>query len=94
MTGGFGIPVTSSGTTRAHEFSGLFDLSDLLAKHGLTYVESADEQGYMKRIADATVPINGKNILVGLQAHNPFSGVIADNQCDRGGQWLVYQPDI
>jgi len=35
-----------------------------------------------------------RNILVGLQASNFACGVIGAFQADRGGQWLVYKPNL
>jgi len=33
-------------------------------------------------------------IVMGLQAHNMVAGVISYFAADRGGQWLLYQPEI
>jgi len=79
----------------AHEFSGLFDLSGLIRKDADgNFIMSASDEGTAKRANDAAVPINEKNILVGLQAGNYNCGVIQAFQSDRGGQWLIYQPNI
>lgn len=95
MKAGVGIPKGVSGGLAAHEFSGIADMSGLLARDGSgNYVVSADDEGYHKREAERTVAINDKLILLGLQSHNFNAGVIAKYEGDRGGQWLAYQPDI
>ena len=55
---------------------------------------SKSSTGYEKRESDRQVAVNDKLILLGLQAHNYYDGIIASFQGDRGGQWLAYQPDI
>jgi hypothetical protein len=55
---------------------------------------SATDEGSVKRAQDALVNINDKQILVGLQSGNLYDGVIGSFQADRGGQWLMYQPNI
>ena len=50
--------------------------------------------GYTKRLAELKVPINEKLTALGLQDHNLDSGVVKALKADRGGQVLVYQPNI
>ena len=79
----------------SHEFSGLFDLSGLLRKdEDGNFAMSAADTGAAKLKNQAMVDINDKYILVGLQAGNLACGVIEAFQADRGGQWLLYQPNI
>lgn len=79
----------------SHEFSGLFDLSGLLRKdEDGNFAMSADDTGAAKIANNALVDVNDKNILIGLQAGNLACGVIGAFQADRGGQWLMYQPNI
>lgn len=95
MTSGVGIPAGTNGGPSSHEFSGIFDMSGLLAKgEDGSFLLSASETGYEKRVADGSVPINEKYFLLGLQAHNLNAGMIDTFQCDRGGQWLLYQPSL
>lgn len=88
-----GIPSTSSGGGGSHEFSGVIDLSGMLAKKGNKFAIKAHD-GAAKREAELEVPINDKLIALGLQAHNLRDGVVAAFQADRGGQVMLYQPDI
>ena len=79
----------------AHEFSGLFDMSGLLRKDDSgEFAMSASDTGAAKHENNALVEINDKYVLVGLQAGNLACGVIGAFQADRGGQWLLYQPNI
>lgn len=96
-----GIPSTASAGGGSHEFSGVIDLSGMLAKTGTGLFGEEDGgfairagQGKKKREAELTVPINDKLIVLGLQAHNFNDGVIKAFQADRGGQVMLYQPDI
>lgn len=73
-------------TARASEFSGVADLSGIL-KSGTAL------GGYARRQADATVAIEDKYIVVGLQHHSASKGVISDFNLDRGGQVYIYQPE-
>jgi len=115
MAAGVGIPATSSGGGGSHEFSGVIDLSGMLAKKGskkLRKTKKAGKKGKKgkkekegdflinahdgeaRRMAEHLVPINDKLIALGLQSHNLNSGVVSAFKADRGGQVLVYQPDI
>jgi hypothetical protein len=58
-----------------------------------TFAVSAGD-GAGKRAAEATVPINEKLIALGLQAHNLDAGVVRAFKADRGGQVLLYQPNV
>ena len=78
----------------SHEFSGVFDLSGLLHKNGTEFSVSAADTGKAKRDYEAMVPINDKDILIGLQAHSMECGIIVTYGADRGGQWLIYHPEI
>lgn len=79
----------------AHEFSGAFDVSGLLRKdESGSFVLKATDTGMQKRANDALVPINDKNIIMTLQSGKWSCGVIGAFASDRGGQWLVYQPNI
>merc|ERR1712113_623588 len=108
MAAGVAVPATSSGGGGSHEFSGVIDLSGMLAKKdtklrktkkGKKGKKSGDflisaHDGEAKRMAEHLVPINDKLIALGLQSHNLNSGVVSAFKADRGGQVLVYQPDI
>ena len=96
MAAGVGIPAGVNGYASSHEFSGVSDMSGLVAKKGgkNKFKLSASDSGYKRRYFDRTVPINEKLILLGLQAHNYAGGVIQAFQGDRGGQWLAYTPNI
>lgn len=107
-----GVPATSSGGGGSHEFSGVIDLSGMLAMKGKkskkarTLKGKKDKKGKKssfkikahdgaaKRMAEHEVPINEKLIALGLQSHNLQSGVVSALKADRGGQVLLYQPDI
>ena len=41
-----------------------------------------------------TVPINDKMIVLGLQAHNYWGGLISYFNADRGGQAYAYKPEL
>lgn len=94
MAAGVGIPKGTSTGAKAHEFSGVFDLSGMLLRKGKGWEIDDDDDGYKKRRADAKVDINDKYIMLALQASNMGGGVIGTFNADRGGQWLCYQPDI
>jgi hypothetical protein len=94
MVGGVGIPSGTSCGAGSHEFSGVFDMSGLLRKVNGAWALKASDDGHAKRANDALVNINDKMILIGLQAHNMYCGIINAFQSDRGGQWLVYQPKL
>lgn len=104
-----GVPATSNDGGGSHEFSGVIDLSGMLATEGGRMRKMKSGKGpkspknkYMikahdgaaKREAELKVPINDKLIALGLQAHNLDSGVVKALKADRGGQVLVYQPNI
>ena len=58
-----------------------------------SFVCSAGD-GKCKRAAEATVPINDKMIVLGLQAHNYWGGLISYFNADRGGQAYAYKPEL
>lgn len=124
-----GVPASSNDGGGSHEFSGIIDLSGMLARQGSgngrdrrrkgdnifdsdskarkrnrrrAKTDKSQEGAFLinahdgaaKRVAELQVPINEKLIALGLQAHNFDSGVVAAFKADRGGQVLVYQPDI
>lgn len=95
MMNNVGIPAgVNIDYVNAHEFSGIFDLSGLLYREGREFYLGEDDEGYKKHKAEALVDINDKYILLGLQAHNFYQGLISFFNDDRGGQWLVYKPSI
>merc|ERR1712150_413706 len=111
MTGLVGVPATSSGGPGGHEFSGVIDLSGMLAKEShvdrqrnLKKGEPVDDEsddfmieahdGAAKRMMEHEVSINDKNIVLNVQAHNLYSGVVSAFKADRGGQLFLYQPNI
>jgi hypothetical protein len=90
-----GIPAGSNIGGGAHEFSGVYDLSGLLASNRpRDWVVSAADSGYKKRAADAAVSTNDKYLMFGLQSHNYNSGAIKLFGADRGGQWLLFKPNL
>merc|ERR1711915_159617 len=91
-----GIPAgVNFNYARAHEFSGVADLSGMLAKNkGGEFSLKAKDAGHKKRTIEATVPINEKLILLVVQAHNFYAGIVEFFNADRGGQWMVYKPEI
>lgn len=79
----------------AHEFSGVFDASGLVRKDSSgKFALAASDTGAEKRANDRLVPINEKSIVMVLQAGKWSCGVIGAFATDRGGQWLLYQPNI
>ncbi|KAI0559925.1 hypothetical protein FGB62_130g028 [Gracilaria domingensis] len=95
MVNGVGIPAGTNCGPKAHEFSGLFDMSGLLRMdEDGKFAISASDSGMEKRMNDKMTKINDKVILLGLQAHNMACGVIKYFGADRGGQWLLYQPAL
>jgi len=117
MAGEVGIPPMASAGGGAHEFSGVIDLSGMLAtkerrrqtkvgkgtkggkKSKGTKTAKSDfmisaGDGAAKREAEFEVPINEKLIALGLQAHNYYNGAVGAFKADRGGQVLIYQPNI
>jgi hypothetical protein len=89
-----GVPAGTAGTPKANEFSGTADLSAMLHKTNGAFTMKASDDGYAKHELEATIDINDKTILIGLQAHNLVEGVISAMGADRGGQWLLYQPKL
>ena len=86
------VPAGSAGSPNTHEFSGVIDISGMLAKDSSgNYIASAGD-GHSKRAAEAMVPIDEKMIAFGLQAHSINKGVISALRGDRGGQVFAYKP--
>ena len=86
------VPAGSAGSPNTHEFSGVIDISGMLAKDASgKYIASAGN-GHSKRVAEAKVPIDEKMIAFGLQAHSINQGVISALRGDRGGQVYAYKP--
>merc|ERR1712113_80152 len=95
MMEGVGIPAGVNGYAGGHEFSGIFDMSGFFyEKNNGEFALKAKDDGYMRREYEAEVCINDKDILLVVQAHNFREGVIAGLQCDRGGQWMIYKPEL
>lgn len=81
-----GIPAGSAGSPAAAEFSGVSDISGAIRQTELG--------GFARRTADSKVPINEKLISLGLQMHSHTEGVIRQFRLDRGGQVMVFQPNL
>lgn len=93
---GVGVPAGVNPYGGTHEFSGTIDLSGMLYKEtdDGDYYYGSDDDGYVKLEAASNVAINDKYIVIGLQAHNLVGGVVYYMAADRGGQWLLYQPEL
>jgi len=96
---GVGVPAGTNQPSRygtsAHEFSGVCDLSGFLTKDDDgEFVLKYEDSGHAMIAEKASVHINDKNIVVNLQAHNLFAGPFDFFDSDRGGQWLLYKPDV
>lgn len=90
-----GVPAKTNVQGGNHEFSGIVDLSGMLAKNPTTGAFMAMAgNGYSKRTAEQMVSINDKTIVLNLQAHNLNSGVIATFNGDRGGQVYAFEPEL
>lgn len=89
-----GIPARSTAGPGTAEFSGVIDLSGLLAKSGNSYMVKASDKGYKTREAEKTVAINDKLIAFGLQIHSTPKGLIRQFNVDRMGQLLAYKPNL
>ena len=95
MAAGVGIPAGTNTGADAHEFSGIFDMSGLLRRQEKgDFALKSHEIGFDMRKEAARVNLEDKYILLGLQGHNMAGGVISAFRGDRGGQWLLYQPNI
>jgi len=97
MKANVGIPAkTNDGNwaSSAHEFSGVVDLSGMLAKDTAGNFIATAGVGATKRSAERTIPINNKTIAFGLQAHQLTAGIIRSMSGDRGGQLFAYQPKL
>ena len=96
MMAGVGVPAGVNVAAGNHEFSGVIDLTGLLAKNsdGTFKVSKTGSTGVTKHTAAAAESINDHQLVLGLQAHNMISGVIQYFAADRGGQWLSYRPKL
>lgn len=86
------VPAGSAGSPNTHEFSGVIDLSGMLAMDASGAFLATAGDGYSRRQAEAAVPINEKIIAFGLQAHSINKGVISALRGDRGGQVYAFKP--
>lgn len=92
---GVGVPAgTNPGSGSSHEFSGVTDLSGMLAKNSDGSFKMKAGTPGAKRATEATIPINDKLIAMGLQAHSLTGGVIQAFRGDRGGQLYAYKPNL
>ena len=90
-----GVPaLTNTASPTGHEFSGLIDLSGLLARDASGNWIAKAGVGATKRMAERMVPINNKTIVMGLQSHNLVGGIISAMAGDRGGQLYAYKPQL
>jgi hypothetical protein len=97
MLADVGVPAhTNDGVwaSSAHEFSGVIDLSGMLAKDANGNFIAVAGVGATKRAQEKLIPINNKTIAFGLQAHQLSAGIIRAMSGDRGGQLYAYQPSI
>jgi hypothetical protein len=94
MTAGVGIPAGTNNVAGSHEFSGVVDLSGFLRRsNNKEFALKSSDPGFEMRKQAALVGLEDKYFLLGLQSHNFVGGVIDVFRGDRGGQWLIYQPD-
>jgi hypothetical protein len=89
-----GVPALTHRSATGYEFSGLIDLSGMLARDASGNWIATAGVGATKRTADKLVPINNKTIAFGLQAHSLSSGIINAMAGDRGGQVYAYKPQL
>lgn len=94
MINGVGIPAGVNTAVGTHEFSGVVDLSGLVARDSNGNFLADTATGYAKRLAERAVPTNQKLIGIGLQAHNYWAGVIETFSGHCGGQLYAYQPNL
>lgn len=92
--GGVGVPAGTNAGPGSHEFSGIIDLSGMIAKDSSGNFIAKAGDGASKRAAEKMVNINDKILALGLQAHNLNAGIIAQFHGDRGGQVYAYQPNL
>jgi len=89
MMAGVGISAGVNAKADSNEFSGVADMSGLLVKDGKKWVVKARDDGHAKRAADRTASINDRTILIGLQSHNFYGGLIGAFRGDRvDSGWL------
>jgi len=89
-----GVPALTNNYLTAHEFSGVIDLSGVLARDASGNWIATAGVGATKRMAERLVPINNKTIALGLQSHGLMGGIISAMAGDRGGQVFAYRPNL
>ena len=97
MVARVGVPAgTNDGywASAAHEFSGIIDLSGMLARDASGNWIATAGVGATKRMAERQVPINNKTLVMGMQAHQQTAGIIRAMGGDRGGQLYTYKPQL
>jgi len=95
MLANVGIPAGTNIGAGNHEFSGVVDLTGLLAKNSDgTWKHKKTDSGVTRHSAAESVSINDHLIVMGLQAHNMVGGIIQYFAADRGGQWYLYRPKL
>ena len=88
------VPAGTCTYGAGHEFSGVTDLTGMLAKNADGSFMISAHDGHAKRQAEASKSINDHTIAFGLQAHGLLSGVIQRFGGDRGGQLYAYMPEV
>ena len=89
-----GVPALTAASPTGHEFSGIIDLSGMLARDASGNWIATAGVGATKRMAERLVPINNKTIVLGMQAHQQTAGIIRAMGGDRGGQLYTYKPQL
>jgi hypothetical protein len=89
-----GVPALTNTVATAGEFSGVIDLSGMLARDASGNWIATAGVGATKRMAERMVPINNKTIAMGLQMHGLVGGIINAMAGDRGGQVYAYKPQL
>ena len=89
-----GVPALANSRSDAAEFSGVIDLSGMLARDASGNWIATAGVGATKRAAEKLVPINNKTIAMGLQVHGYTGGIINAMAGDRGGQLYAYKPQL
>ena len=89
-----GVPALVNSGANAAEFSGVIDLSGMLARDASGNWIATAGVGATKRTAERLVPINNKTIAFGLQSHTLSAGIISAMAGDRGGQVYAYKPQL
>jgi hypothetical protein len=74
-----------------NEYSGSWDLSGLLAKNADGSFKAATPSAKIRPI-DATVSINDKLIMLGVQHHHASGGAVGTKRLGEGGQLIMMKP--